>query len=45
MAFLIFLFFHFDFKEERITEEINIIKSLIEDIDNDIHEIEETLTK
>ena len=45
MAFLIFLFFHFDSKEERIMEEITIIKSLIADIDNDIHEIEETLKK
>lgn len=45
MIFLIFSFFHFDSKEERIMEEITIIKSLIEDIDNDIHEIEETLTK
>ena len=45
IAFLIFLFFHFDSKEQRIMEEITIIKSLIEDIDYDIHEIEETLTK
>ena len=45
MAFLIFLFFHFDAKEERIMEEIAVIKSLIEDIDYDIHEIKETLTK
>ena len=45
MAFLIFLFFHFDSKEERIMEEITLIKSLIEDIDYDIHEIQDTLTK
>lgn len=45
MDFLVFLFFYFDSKVERIMEEITIIKSLIEDIDYDIHEIEETLTK
>ena len=45
MVFLVFLFFYFDSKIERIMEEITIIKSLIEDIDYDIHEIEETLTK
>ena len=45
MVFLVFLFFYFDSKVERIMEEITIIKSLIEDIDYDIHEIEETLTK
>ena len=45
MVFLVFLFFYFDSKVERIMEEITIIKSLIEDIDYDIHEIEETLSK
>ena len=45
MVFLVFLFFYFDSKIERIMEEITIIKSLIEDIDYDIHEIEETLSK
>ena len=45
MVSLVFLFFYFDSKVERIMEEITIIKSLIEDIDYDIHEIEETLTK
>ena len=45
MVFLVFLFFYFDSKVEKIMEEITIIKSLIEDIDYDIHEIEETLTK
>ena len=45
IVFLAFSFFHFNSKEERLMEEITMIKSLIEDIDNDIHDIEENLSK
>ena len=45
IVFLAFSFFHFNSKEERFMEEINIIKSLLEDINHDIHDIEENLAK
>tara|TARA_B100000287_G_C20611444_1_gene772216 strand:+ start:499 stop:672 length:174 start_codon:yes stop_codon:yes gene_type:complete len=37
------LIFNLNFKIEKLNEELVVIKSFMEDIDNDIHEIEEKL--
>ncbi len=37
---ILFSFFNLNSKTEKIFDELIIIKSFIEDIDNDIHEIE-----
>ena len=42
---ILFLISTFNSKNKLLNEDLIIIKSLLEDIDNDIHEIEEKLDK
>lgn len=43
--FNLYLFFDLKSKNQEINEQLLIIKSIIEDIDNDIHEIEKKIEK